>query len=214
VVTLRKAERRDIPRICALFLEMLRSVYQTDEAAGYQEGDLDSFFEKNENWICVAETEGAVVGYLSMEVHREQEGFLYLDDFCVKESFRNRGLGSELLTEAEHYAAQKELNSLVLHVECVNRNARRFYAHRGFQILREEGSRLRLIKYLQPEPPAARVARMEHYLDTIQSAVRGGAEWCAEDAPANQMLRSLIEYYENGLWMEDFARDERGEFPD
>lgn len=43
--TLRKAEKKDSDRINELFIEMLQTIYNTDQVNGYSEGDLDRFFD-------------------------------------------------------------------------------------------------------------------------------------------------------------------------
>ena len=39
--TIRKANRKDEKRICELFIEMLKTIYNTDDVNGYEDGDLD-----------------------------------------------------------------------------------------------------------------------------------------------------------------------------
>ena len=54
-----------------------------------------------------------------------------------------------------------------------------------------------------------RIVRMEGYFDAILAdpgAVR-------TDPSVARMYAELIDYYENGLWLADFQRDERGELP-
>ena len=126
--TTRIAEQSDKTAIEALFLEMLRSIYGKEAVKGYEADYLLRFFG-GEDRIYVAEAGGEVVGYLSVEVHREEQNFLYLDDFCVQASHRGQGIGST-----------------VLHVEQSNEAARRLYERRGFALLAEEGSRLKLWK--------------------------------------------------------------------
>lgn len=58
-----------------------------------------------------------------------------------------------------------------------------------------------------------RIRRMEEILDTLEAALKDGAGHVREDAALYEMMRTLTEYYEGGEWMEDYARDERGELP-
>ena len=211
--TIRTAVPGDAGVINNLFVQMLSAVYGRTDEIGYPEGSLERFFSGGEDRILVAEYRGEIVAYLSLEVRRAEESFLYCDDFCVQEGFRGQGIGTDLLHGAEQYAAECELCSLVLHVERQNHFARRFYIHRGFRILQTEGSRLRLVKYLTAESFLQRVARMEHYMDTVRQAVCVGAAWSDETTLEHEMLRELIAYSESGLWLEDFERDEQGLFP-
>lgn len=146
---LRRAVPADRERIGELFLEMLRSIYHTGEVQGYGEHDLDRFFDGGEDWICLAEEEGAVTAYLSIEVHREGRDFLYLDDLSVTGQSRGRGLGTRLIGRAEDYARELRIPVLVLHVEKENTGARRLYERLGFVPFGEDGTRQRMIKRLE-----------------------------------------------------------------
>ena len=89
--TIRKADRNDEKRIGELFIEMLQTIYNTTDVNGYEDGDLDHYFEDNENVIFVAESDNEVIGFLSVEVHREDRDYLYLDDFSVSTDCRGKG---------------------------------------------------------------------------------------------------------------------------
>jgi len=143
---LRTAQAEDAKRINELFCEMLRDVYGNTAPVGYGEGGLDRFFSGGEDMIYLADSEMGTVAFLSVEVHREQENYIYYDDFCVTAACRGRGIGSALMDEAEKYGRSIGINTVVLHVEKSNKSARRLYERRGFSLLREEETRLCLIK--------------------------------------------------------------------
>ena len=102
---------------------------------------------------------------------------------------------------------------MMLHVEKENRAANVFYAHRGFSVLSGEGSRLLMIRHPGSKRAAERVARMQAHLDALQQAIRAGENWVQTDSALAQRLQELTDYFENGAWLEDFERDERGELP-
>lgn len=210
---MRTAAPEDTEEIGALFAQMLCAVYGAAEQTGYPDGALQDFFSGGENRIFVAEAAHEVVAFLSVEVHLEEESFLYCDDFCVREDLRGRGLGSALLNAARDYAEGLGIRTLMLHVEKENRAAIEFYVHRRFSVLREDGTRLCMICNPGPKRAAERVGRMEAHLDALQQAVREGLEWADPTSYLGAMLRELMDYYENGAWMEDYERDERGELP-
>ena len=86
---LRVATAGDEAAIRRLFVEMLRTIFHTQEVEGYPAGYVGRFFTGGEDEILVAEQAGAVVGFLSLESHREGEPpFLYLDDFSVAAACR------------------------------------------------------------------------------------------------------------------------------
>ena len=147
----RRAVPADRERINALFLEMLRSIYRTDPVRGYGEHDLDRFFDRGEDWICLAEEEGEVTAFLSIEVHREGPDYLYLDDLSVTEASRSRGIGSRLIRIAEDYARELKIPVLLLHVERENTGARRLYERLGYVPHGADGTRIRMIKRVGEE---------------------------------------------------------------
>ena len=145
----RVATAGDEAAIRQLFVEMLRTIFHTQEVEGYPAGYVGRFFTGGEDEILVAEQAGMVVGFLSLESHREREPpFLYLDDFSVTAACRGQGIGSRLLDMAEEYAATLGLGEIHLHVERDNLGARRLYRRRGFGVLAEQGARLLLGKKL------------------------------------------------------------------
>ena len=144
---IRAAVQADEKRIRELFLEMLRTIYRTEAVKGYDEGYLDEFWAGNESRIFVAE-DREVIAFLSVEVHHEQEDYIYLDDFSVTEAYRNKGIGSDLLNAAESYARKINISLVCLHVEKTNALAMRLYERSGYSIYRDDGNRYLLKKDL------------------------------------------------------------------
>ena len=142
----RKAIKADEPRIRELFIEMLQTIYSTDDVEGYEDGYLDNFFNDNEDWICVAEVNGSVAAYLSIEVHHEEENFIYLDDLSVSSKYRSHGIGTSLIKTAEKFAHTQNIPAIVFHVEESNTGARKLYKRLGYSAMDEEKTRFRMIK--------------------------------------------------------------------
>jgi len=143
---LRKATLEDKEKIEDLFIKMLQSIYHTDDVCGYEDGYLDAFFGNQDNWICVAEDDGVVIAYLSIEVHHEEEKYIYLDDLSVLESYQNLGIGTSLIKKAEQYAKDINFSTIVFHVEKTNESAFRLYRRLGYEIECEDGSRYKMQK--------------------------------------------------------------------
>lgn len=142
----RQAVLQDVPAIEGLFLEMLSSIYGKPAETGYAAGYLHKFFSGGSDRIFITEYEGVIVAYLSAEVY---DGYMYLDDCCVKEGFRSRGIGSALFAMAQEHANALSLPLAVLHAEKENRRAWALYERLGFSVFAEEGSRLKMVKRLQ-----------------------------------------------------------------
>ena len=58
-----------------------------------------------------------------------------------------------------------------------------------------------------------RVRKMETYFDALQQIWHSNPQLLHEDGAVRDMLRTLIDYYENGQWMEDYRLDEQGGLP-
>ena len=138
---IRKAIPEDEQRIRELFIEMLQTIYHTEEVEGYESGYLDRYWTNGENELFVAE-DNEVVAYLAVEVHREDEmDYVYLDDLSVTEKYRSQGIGSALIHEAEAYAQEIGIQHILFHVEKSNTDAFRLYERLGYKIFRDDGNR-------------------------------------------------------------------------
>ncbi len=138
---IRKAVSEDEQRIRELFIEMLQTIYHTEDVQDYEPGYLDKYWTDGEDVIFVSEDNG-VVAYLGVEVHREdEEDFVYLDDLSVTEKYRSQGIGSALIHEAENYAKEKGVENILFHVEKSNTAAVGVYEKLGYKIFRDDGSR-------------------------------------------------------------------------
>ena len=149
---IRKALPSDRERIDELFREMLRSIFPDREPEGYEEGYLDKFFLGGEDWIILAQEGDVTVAYLSVEVYRDPEQYVYLDDLSVTEAYRDRGVGTALIRRAEAYWKQLGLPHIIFHVEKSNENAQRLYERLGFRVLRDDGHRWLMGKELREGP--------------------------------------------------------------
>ena len=147
---IRTAVPADERRIRELFLEMLRTIYHTNDLKGYGDGDLDRYWSENQDRIYVAE-DGQVVAFLSVEVHHDPVDHIYLDDFSVTAAYRNKGIGSALIHAAEAYAEQIGSRAVILHVEKTNTSAMRFYERLRYTVFRDDGNRFLLKKTLRPD---------------------------------------------------------------
>lgn len=176
---IRKAVKEDENRIRELFLEMLQTICHNQDVRGYEAGYLDKFFEGGEDWICVAEEDNAVIAYLSIEMHRERETYVYLDDLSVSEKYRGNGIGTELIQTAEKFAEENAVSTIVFHVEKSNAAASRLYKRLGYSVLNEEGSQYRMIKEKMPMRVIDYFScdRPEYWLDQIKKSDWGAGQY-------------------------------------
>ena len=146
--TFRKAEKKDCAGINELFVEMLHTIYHTDQVNGYSEGDLDRFFDGRDEWICIAVDGEKMIAFLSIEVHHEDGEYIYLDDLSVTKQYRNKGIGTELIRKAEDYAREINIPVICFHVEKSNTAAFRLYERLGYGIFEDQGNRYLMLKTL------------------------------------------------------------------
>ena len=110
--SIRIAVPEDERKIRELFIEMLQTIYHSEDVQGYEPGCLDRYWVSGEERIFVAEDEN-VVAYISVEVHHEPDmDYMYLDDLSVTEKYRSHGIGSALICEAEKMHGKSESETL------------------------------------------------------------------------------------------------------
>lgn len=164
---IRIAVPEDEQKIRELFIEMLQTIYHTEDVQGYEPGCLDRYWINGEEHIFVAEDED-VVAYLSVEVHHESDkDYIYLDDLSVTEKYRSQGIGSALIREAEKYAREIEIPDIVFHVEKSNTEAFRLYERLGYKIFRDDGSRYLMNKSVEIQIKEEYISA-EEYIDFLK----------------------------------------------
>lgn len=144
-IKIRNAVPEDEERIRELFLEMLQTIYQREDVEGYPEGYLDRYWNGEKDRLFVAE-DREVVAFLSVEVHEEENLYIYLDDLSVTKAYRNQGIGSALIQKAEDYAKESRISAVLFHVEKSNKDAYCLYQRLGYGTYRDDGHRVLLKK--------------------------------------------------------------------
>jgi ribosomal protein S18 acetylase RimI-like enzyme len=151
----RKSVKEDIPFINNLFIEMIKTVNKRMEIAGidpykelekgYEEGYLEQFYLDDTKVIFVAEHNNIVVGFISL---CKEDGYIYIDDYSVSETYRGKGIGSTLLDMSIDRIKKLGINLIKTHIESANKESREFYKNKGFKLLEEQGHRLLIEKEL------------------------------------------------------------------
>ena len=63
------------------------------------------------------------------------------------------------------------------------------------------------------EQAVNRIQQMEGYLDELTEVMQDSLNRLLQDIDMQKKLKILTDYYENGQWLKDFERDEKGELP-
>ena len=100
-------------------------------------GDLLSIFNNPETPVFVYDKAGTVLGYAFCALQRQDSGSLqplttlYIDDICVDESSRGKGIGKALFEYVRTFALERGCYNITLHVWECNPGARAFYESLG-----------------------------------------------------------------------------------
>lgn len=60
--------------------------------------------------------------------------FIYIDDLCTMESYRGKGLASQLLKYVKAVAIAGDKDAVVLDTDFINKTAQKVYLNNGFQL--------------------------------------------------------------------------------
>ena len=106
----------------------------------YDEMQLAHLLTDKDSPIFVATEGGNVAGYCFCKVKRHESGTcsvsrteFYIDDLCVDEACRGRGIATALYRHALEFARQLGAHSVTLNVWCGNDSAMRFYEKMGMK---------------------------------------------------------------------------------
>jgi len=101
---------------------------------------IKSYINNNKCRILVAEIEGKVVGWASLDLiqHFYIDPFVEISGFVVDENYRNRGIGREIIKEIEVWTKIKKCKIVRLKTNTKRIDAHRFYENNGFKNLKEQ----------------------------------------------------------------------------
>ncbi|MBR3271159.1 MAG: GNAT family N-acetyltransferase [Clostridia bacterium] len=143
MTTIRRAEPRDIPAVLRL-LQQVNLVHHQGRpdlfrlATKYGAEDLSAIFSNDDAPVFVYDEDGAILGHAFCQIQTVQNDrllcdrkTLYVDDICVDEAARSRGVGKALYTHVREYARSLGCYNLTLNVWSCNPNALHFYERMG-----------------------------------------------------------------------------------
>lgn len=145
---IRRAEKRDIPRILELLLQVLTIHHKArpdlfkGDCRKYTEEELSSILSDSQRPIFVAvDGEDRVLGYgfciyqqLPDDNVRTDIRTLYIDDLCVDERCRGQHIGRALYDFVVAHARAEGFYNITLNVWEGNDSAKRFYEKLGLKV--------------------------------------------------------------------------------
>ena len=104
------------------------------------EADLKTLLTDESRPIFVAEEDGRVLGYCFCILEETRgnpvlldEKTLYIDDLCVDEGCRGKGVGKAIYNEILRYSKMRGCYNVTLNVWCCNPGAMAFYESLGLK---------------------------------------------------------------------------------
>ena len=145
-MTIRFACENDIPQMLDLLLQVGEVHHQIRPdlfragAQKYDEAALQRLLKNPDRPILAAEEDGKMVGYAFciLQITKDDpvlcdRRVLYIDDLCVDESHRGRGIAGALYRRSLELAKELSCDAVTLNVWWGNDNALRFYENCGLQ---------------------------------------------------------------------------------
>ena len=125
---IRKAQREDLEGIYGLVKELAEFEKEGDAVKSSRE-DYEKAFDEDLIRAHVAEIDGKIVGmalyYMTFSTWRGH--MLYLEDFCVTEQYRSRGIGQKLFEAYINEAKERGCKMVKWEVLDWNERAIKFY---------------------------------------------------------------------------------------
>lgn len=140
---IRKARQNDLEAVNNLLRQVLEVHHRgrpdlfRPEGKKYTDEELLSIFNNPETPVFVYDKAGTVLGYAFCVLQRQDSGSLqplttlYIDDICVDESSRGKGIGKALFECVRAFALERGCYNITLHVWECNPGARAFYESLG-----------------------------------------------------------------------------------
>ena len=151
-IQVRRAEDRDIPKIINLLTQVCNvhhsgrpDIFKSDSQK-YTRGQLEVLLRDETRPVFVgAGADGEVLGYGFCIVTETRDNnvlcdmkTLYIDDLCVDEAARGKGVGRAIYDFIVDYAKEIGCYHLTLNVWACNPAAMAFYEARGLKMLKKE----------------------------------------------------------------------------
>lgn len=128
---IRKATSNDRHRIISL-IQQLAS--ESKEQSSITQEYVDSYLEKRDSHVLVAESEGRVQGLLSYSIRPDlyhAGNSALIEELVIEKSYRGQGLGSALLSVLLEDAKELDCKEICLAVMPDNERAVHFYRSHG-----------------------------------------------------------------------------------
>ena len=143
-MNIREAEKEDLDKLVQLWIKFNEVHDRINDWVELEENledigrsDLKEYMQEDEKRVLVAEGE-ELAGFVSFSVEEhpdiiKQEEIGVIDKVFVKKEYRNEGIASQLVKEAEAWFDEEGLELLKTRVAVENRKAQSFWSDKGFE---------------------------------------------------------------------------------
>ena len=128
--TIRKGVKKDLPSVLNLIKELADYENSIEEVTITLENlEDDGFGERPWYWFLVAENDNQIIGlsFYWVRYSTWKGKFLFLEDFVIKEKYRQKGIGSKLFEKTINICQEEKLNGMIWQVLDWNTPAIDFY---------------------------------------------------------------------------------------
>lgn len=127
---IRKAVKKDIPRILRLFNSEL--FLTGNDELRYNKNHIEEYVTNPVGRFFVYEVDGKIVGAILVEL-RKKAKYIYLDDIIVDRKYRKQGIGSKLMDYIENLAKKEKIKLLFGFTEISNKPIHKLLKKRGYE---------------------------------------------------------------------------------
>ncbi len=145
-MTIYRANSSHIPGLIRLLYQVgdvhhrIRPDLFRSGAIKYTEADLEALLAEESSPVFVAEEDGSVLGYCFCQLREYRDSTvltdrkeIYIDDLCVEEACRGRGIARALYGYVTDWAKEIGCTYVTLNVWQGNENAMKFYEKMGMR---------------------------------------------------------------------------------
>ena len=146
-MVIRKATLQDIPEILDLLLQVATvhhngrpDIFKAN-ATKYSGEELEKIIQDDSTPVFVAENDGVISGHAFCVFEQNKAGgvltdikTLYIDDICVNQKFRRKGIGRAIFEFVVDFAKKQGCYNITLNVWECNPSARKFYESLGLNV--------------------------------------------------------------------------------
>ena len=145
-MTIYRANSSHIPGLIRLLYQVgdvhhrIRPDLFRSGAIKYTETDLEALLAEENSPVFVAEEDGSVLGYCFCQLREYRDSTvltdrkeIYIDDLCVEEACRGRGIARALYGYVTDWAKEIGCTYVTLNVWQGNENAMKFYEKMGMR---------------------------------------------------------------------------------